>query len=672
MMMTTMMFYRRIALAVAAFAVVLLCAAMAFRPAAAPQPTPLAGQFTKTDVMIPMRDGVRLHTEIFVPRPPAAPASSAEGERAAAADTNAAPGADSNAAAGADAGSGAAANAQAGEKLPFIFERTPYGVTDDASGMAYQLRRYRELIRDRYIFVFQDIRGRFKSEGKFVMNRPPRADKSDPKSFDESTDTYDTISWLLKNVPGNNGRVGILGISYGGELTTDALMEPHPALKAASEQASPADQFLGDDFHHNGAFRLSYGFEYSTMMETSKENASFPFDRADLFQWYLGLGPLSNVNRLYLHGRIPTWNDFVNHPNYDAFWKRQAIARYLGRARVPNLNVAGWWDQEDFYGPLKIYETYAKNDPDHLNYLVVGPWRHGQWAADGSSLGPLRFGEDTSAWYRAHLEAPWFAYWLKGQGTLPSNPVQVFQTGTNRWESYSAWPPREAVARRLYFHDAQRLTFEPPTAAEHGQFDAYIADPAHPVPYRPRPIPRTYPGEAWRTWLEQDQRFVDDRPDVATWETAPLDRGVTVAGDIVAHLFASTTGTDSDWVVKLIDVYPEQDTAEPQMAGYELIVADEVFRGRFRRSFEHPEPLVPNRVTPFAIDLHTNDHAFLPGHRIMVQVQSSWFPVIDRNPQTFVPNIYKAVAGDFHVATQRIWRTPAHASYVELPVVQAR
>jgi putative CocE/NonD family hydrolase len=582
--------------------------------------------FRKMDVMIPMRDGIKLHTEIYIPK-------------------------------------------KQKENLPFIIERTPYGLSDDKKGFSKSLILYTEMIPEGYIFVLQDIRGRYGSEGKFVMNRPPR-DHNDAKAIDESTDTYDTIDWLVKNVPKNNGRAGILGISYGGWLTTMALLDPHPALKAASGQASPEDQFLGDDFHHNGAFRLSYGFEYAALMETSKENFSFNFDKYDTYEWYLALGALSNVNARYLHGTLPTWNDFVEHPDYDQFWQKLAFQPYLKSTSVPNLNVAGWWDQEDFYGPVTIYEMLEKNDSKHLNYLVVGPWNHGGWAAGpGRKLGNIDFNSDTGTYFRQKVQAAWFAYWLKDKGQLPLKEAMTFETGTNQWKQYDEWPPRQNVTdRKLYFREQGKLAFDPPNATG-AEFDSYLSDPAHPVPYRHRPISPTYPAPDWRTWLLQDQRFVHMRPDVATWETEPLTTDVTVAGDIVTHLFASTTGSDSDWIVKLIDVYPEEYKPDTKLGGYQLMIADEVFRGRYRETFDKPEALTPNQVYEYKIDLHTNDHTFLKGHKIMVQVQSTWFPIIDRNPQKFVPNIYKATDADYQAATQRVYRSGDEASYLELPVV---
>jgi len=525
------------------------------------------------------------------------------------------------------------------------------------------------MLRLGYIFVIQDIRGRFRSEGQFVMLRPPR-DPADKGSTDESTDAYDTVAWLLKNVPGHNGRVGITGISYGGWLTEMAALNPHPAVRAVSEQASVADMFLGDDFHHNGAFRLSYGFEYAAMLETSKTNYDFSFDDQDTYNWYLGLGPLSNANARYFHQKLPTWNDFTAHPNYDAFWKKQSVRTYVGPPRVPNLNVAGWWDQEDFYGPMEIFELQEREDTNHWNFLVVGPWNHGGWAhGDGRKLGALDFRSDTSRYFREKIQAPWFEYWLKDRGRLPFAKAETFQTGTDHWVDYDAWPPKNAQRRNLYFRENGALSFEAPAAAGDEAFDSYVSDPAHPVPYRQRPILPTYQGPGWTTWLLEDQSFVEGRPDVAIWKSERLGGDLTVAGGIVARLFASTTGTDSDWVVKLIDAYPEKGPMDSSVPGHELIIADEVLRGRFRNSFEKPEPVQPGAIEQYAIDLHTNNHVFLRGHRIVVQVQSTWFPLIDRNPQNFVPNIFLARAEDYQRATQRIHRSRLHASHLELPVV---
>ena len=582
--------------------------------------------FSKTEAFIPMRDGIKLYTEIYAPK-------------------------------------------DSPERLPFLITRTPYGVTPDRAPGRELKNAYKELAQDGYIFVFQDIRGRYQSEGQFVMLRRPR-ERSDPKAIDESTDAHDTVEWLLKNVANHNGRAGMLGISYGGWLTVMAAIDPHPALKAVSEQASPADMYLGDDFHHNGAFRLSYGFEYAALMETSKTNFSFAFDRHDTYEWYLKLGPLSNADKKYSLSKLPTWAAFVDHPNYDEFWRKQAVPPYLGKPLVPNLNVAGWWDQEDFYGPLKIYETLEKNDPDHRNYLAAGPWNHGGWAhGDGRKLGKIDFGSDTASYFREKIQAPWFAFWLKDRGRLPLHEALTFATGSNKWESHDEWPPRRNVTRRkLYFREAGSLSLDSPRREGKQEFDSYVSDPARPVPYRQRPIEPTYPGPGWPVWLLEDQRFVHLRPDVLSWETEALNEDVVVAGDIVARLYASTSGSDSDWIVKLIDVYPEEVPADPRMGGYQLMIASEVLRGRFRRGFEKPEPVASNRVNEYTIDLHSNHHAFLKGHRIMAQVQSTWFPLIDRNPQKYVSNIFKAAEADFRKATQRVYRSRALPSHIELPV----
>jgi putative CocE/NonD family hydrolase len=602
----------------------LFCLA-AVAPVNAQQPanSPLTG----TEVMIPMRDGVRLYTQIYTP-------------------------------------------AQAAEKLPILFLRTPYGTGAlNPQRIATSLP---ELTADGYIIVSQDIRGRFKSEGQFVMLRQPR-DPKDKKAIDESTDAYDSIEWLLKNTPNNNGRVGMAGTSYGAWLTVMGMLDPHPALQAAVPQASPADMWIGDDFHHNGAFRLSYGFEYAYMMESSKEitDVTTVIDRFDAYEWYLGLGPLSNVDAKYLHHRLPTWNDFVNHPDYDAFWKRQGFAPWLNRVTVPTLNVAGWWDQEDFYGPIKIYELLERHDKANKNFLVIGPWNHGGWSrGDGQKLGRIEFGSATAVYYRRDVLARFLAYHLKGKGSFDLPEALTFRTGANEWMRDEAWPPkRHVVARRIYFQANGKLSFDPPPAAAEPAFDSYISDPANPVPYRPRPIEVR---SGWREWLVEDQRFVDHRPDVLTWTSDTLTNDIIVSGKIVAHLFASTTGTDSDWIVKLIDVYPEKYQPEPKMSGYQLMIAGDVLRGRYRNSFEKAEPIVPDAVTHYEIGFPANNHAFLKGHKIMVQVQSTWFPVIDRNPQRFVPNIFLAKESDFQRATQRVFRSGQSASYIAVPVVEAR
>ncbi|MFO0814882.1 MAG: CocE/NonD family hydrolase [Gemmatales bacterium] len=577
----------------------------------------VAPTFERRSESIAMRDGVKLHTVIHIPK-------------------------------------------DASEPLPFIFIRTPYNCERKSPLEQYT----RDMAKDGYIFVFQDIRGKFKSEGTFDMIRAPR-DKADPKAIDETTDTNDTIDWLIKNIPNNNGKVGMLGISYDGWLTSMALIDPHPALQAASPQAPVADMFMGDDFHHQGAFRLSYGFEYVNMLETTSQLSQFKFDKYDTYEWYLKLGPLSNANKKYFNEKLPTWNNFVKHPNYDNFWQKQAAAKYLNKATVPTLTVAGWWDQEDFYGPLTTYAALEAHDKDAKNYMVVGPWNHGGWAfGDGNSLGSIRFNENTAKYFREEIQSRFFSKHLKGTGTFDIKEVMTFQTGSNRWQKYSAWPPREAAPAKLYFREEGKLSFDPPTA-ESGH-DTYISDPNKPVPYRARPIQATYgPGSTWSTWLVQDQRHVHNRPDVLSYETDVLTEDVTLSGTLLARLVAATTGSDSDWVVKLIDVYP--DNAQPAtMSGYQLMVANDVLRGRFREDFEKPKAIEPNTPLAYKIDLHSVDHCFKKGHKIMVQIQSTWFPLIDRNPQTFVPNIFEATEKDFQAATQSVYRNKTHASHIEV------
>jgi putative CocE/NonD family hydrolase len=381
---------------------------------------------------------------------------------------------------------------------------------------------------------------------------------------------------------------------------------------------------------------------------------------------------LSNVNGSYLHGTIPTWNDFTAHPNFDAFWKAQAVATYVKAVTVPTLNVAGWWDQEDFYGPLKIYEELEKRDTQGRNFFVAGPWNHGGWSRDGSKLGKIAFGDDTGLYFREKIQAPFFAWFLKDKGPFVPAEAWTFQTGSNVWTTHDQWPPRQKAAdRSLYFRENGKLSFDPPAGDEEAACDVYVSDPAHPVPYRPRPIePTYYPrGSGWPTWQVEDQRFVHQRPDVLSWVTDPLAEDVVLTGNIAAHLFASTTGTDADWVVKLIDVYPEDYKPEPKMGGYQLMIVGDVLRGRFRRSFEKPEPIPANRVQEYGIDLHQTDHRFLKGHRIMVQVQSSWFPLIDRNPQTYVDNIFQAKESDYRPATQKIFRSAKYPSRLTLMVL---
>jgi len=408
--------------------------------------------YERRELMITMRDGVKLNTVIYSPK-------------------------------------------ENTEKYPFLLSRTPYSADNYPS--PEKIDYIKDMAKDGYIFVFQDIRGRYKSEGKFEMQRFNR-DKKDPKAIDESTDTYDTFEWLLKNVENNNGKAGMYGISYDGWTTVMGAVDPHPALVAVSEQATPTDMYIGDDFHHNGAFRLSYGFEYAFMEEAAKTDSLFPFDTYDTYNWYLKLGPLSNVNKKYFFGKLPSWNDFVSHPNYDAFWQKQGLGYRLDSPRVYIMNVAGWWDQEDFYGPQKTYEILEKKDRSNKNYIVIGPWNHGGWAGgDGSKLGRISFDSATGTYFRKNIQAKWFAYYLKGKGDGNFAEAITFQTGTNQWKTYTTWPPKEAIKKNIYLQEGGLLSFDKPTGGATA-FDSYISDPQNPVPYRTRPIEETYgPGSRW-------------------------------------------------------------------------------------------------------------------------------------------------------------------------------
>ncbi|MGH9616690.1 MAG: CocE/NonD family hydrolase [Acidobacteriaceae bacterium] len=562
--------------------------------------------------------------------------------------------------------------------LPILMQRTPYGVPDKAPETIPPMLQ--ELAKDGYIFVLQSVRGRFKSGG--VFDASPYIDLNNPKSVNETTDAYDTIDWLIKHVP-CNGKVGIFGVSYLGLTAALTLLHPHPALKAISEQASPADEWMNDDLHHYGAFRLSYAFEGSVMVGTNKnKNTHFKFSVYDTYQWYLDAGPIPTLSE-YLHGSVPAWDAMVSHPNYDNYWQRQAWVHQLHSAPIPNLNVAGFWDQEDPWGPWQIFAHSAENDPNHNNYMVAGPWFHGEWQKPSARrIGMYDYsGHDTAKEFRRDIEAPFFRYFLHGEGERFTWRVKTFESGSNTWRTYDQWPPAGSVATKLYLRSDGVLTFELPKGGK--PYRQYISDPANPVPYRARPISPTYQGGDWPTWEADDQRFTDHRLDVLTYVSAPLKKDLVVTGKMEADLYASTTGTDSDFVVKVIDVFPEDAQAPAWNAntgpapgqyakslnGYELPIAMEVRRGRYLKSFEKPEALPSNVPVIWNIPLDNRDHVFRKGHRIMVQVQSTWFPLIDRNPQKFVPSIYQATKDDFIKTTQRVYCTPTMPSYVVLPVI---
>jgi putative CocE/NonD family hydrolase len=583
------------------------------------------GDYVGEDVMIPMRDGVRLHAQVW--RPVAAKG-----------------------------------------KLPILMQRSPYGFEVERLKKSFT-DEFKELADEGFIFVLQDIRGRFGSEGAFVMLRPMATSLG---QIDESTDTYDSIAWLTRSLPGNNGKVGIFGISYGGWTAAMAVIHPHPALKAVSVQASPEDMFVGDDFHHNGAFRLDYAWEYSAALETDGRTLKlFDFGKDDSYGWFLKQGELAKLDQVHIGRPLPTWQNFANHPDYDAFWREAVTSvRMPKTVAVPNLVVAGWWDQEDFYGPQEIYRNQEKGDRHSRNFLVIGPWYHGGWArGEGTHYGPFDLGSATSAYFRSQVETRWFRHWLKGKGKLVQPEALVFETGSNVWKSHKQWPPRDGVApRKLYLHMGGRLSFDPPAAGD-AVPDSFRSDPADPVPYRQRPIPAFLGKDStWPEWLADDQAPFAQRKDVLSWQTEPLAEDVTIVGDVAAKLFASTTGSDADWVVKLIDVYPSDASIPEALRGRQMMIANDVFRGRFRSGLSTPRPITPGAVLDYDIDLHAASHLFRKGHRIAVQVQSSWFPLIDRNPQTYVPNIFQARPEDFKAQTHMVFHDAAHPSAILLSV----
>ncbi|HEY2824886.1 MAG TPA: CocE/NonD family hydrolase [Gemmatimonadales bacterium] len=545
------------------------------------------------------------------------------------------------------------------EPLPILLIRTPFGATVEFSSDKLPAQ-FQELAEDGYIFVTEDSRGRNGSTGVFVTNRPQH-DPRNPNGTDESTDAYDTVDWLVKNLPHNNGKVGVLGISYRGWLAGLAGVNPHPALKAISPQAPTTDTWLGDDFFHQGAFRETQGVAYGAWIEQGHA-PSIPDN--DEYDFYLRHGTLAAIATAAGVARLPSWAGFRAHPAYDAYWQAKAMQNVLAKPEVPILFVGGWWDQEDILGPELAYHTVERADPLGKNRIVMGPWFHGGWARPGGdSLGPIRLGSNTADYFRSQIERGWFAYYLHGTGDGHFPEAWAFESGENQWHTFDAWPPRTAKPRNLYLRENGQLSFDAPAAG--AEYDAYTSDPANPVPYVRRPDN----GNGWNTWLEQDQRFLKGRRDVLTWTSEPLTEDLTIAGDVVAHLFASTTGTDADWVVKLIDVYPDSVPGRTAMGGYELMVNADIMRGRYWKSFTQATPIPSNTVTPFNVDLHEQLYRFLKGHRLMIQVQSSWFPLYDRNPQSFVPNIFLAAASAFRAAEHRVWHTARYPSHVSLMVL---
>jgi len=599
-------------------------------------------QYTKYECRVLMRDGVRLFTAVLVPK-------------------------------------------DASTTYPFMLDRTPFDMgpygPDEYITASRQTQAF---LKAGYIWVRQDVRGRGLSDGEFTHVTPHRTQKRTSADVDESTDTYDTVEWLLQHVPNHNGRVGLWGVSYDGFFTIAGIIDTHPAIKAASPQAPVADLFLDDDWYHNGAFQLAKNFEGATGFRPeagAPPRATVPFDygTSDCYEFFIKLGTLAKVTAR-LPARNPMWDETIAHPTYDAYWQSRAIWRHLTNIRCAVLTVGGWFDAEDLMGPLRVYRAIGANNPAVSNSLVMGPWVHGGWARhDGRRLGSVDFAADTATYYRDNVVLPFFEFHLKDRDNGMPAGAHMFETGTNVWRGYPAWPPPEAMRQVLYFRGGGGLAFEPPTEVDAS--DAWVSDPAKPVPVMGYTAP-TIPDE----YMVSDQRFASTRPDVVVYVTEPLEEDLTVAGPVSPRLFVSTTGTDSDWVVKLIDVYPP-DRSEPvdgdsgggndvgpppvvTLAGYQQLVRGWPLRGKFRNSFEQPEPFEPGRVEAVNFTMPDVNHVFRRGHRVMVHLQSTWFPVMDRNPQTFV-NIPTATPEDYRPATQRVVRTLTQPSGVEVHVLRA-
>ncbi len=594
--------------------------------------------------MIPMRDGVKLHTVILVPK-------GAKG-------------------------------------APILLTRTPYDADaltthESSSHLGPSLQGYDNatdvIVAGGYIRVVQDVRGKYGSEGDYVMNRPMRGPLN-PTPVDNSTDTYDTIDWLVKNIPESNGKVGILGISYDGYTTLTALVNPHPALKVAVPMNPMVDGWMGDDWFHNGAFR-EQNLPYIYDQEATRDGeAKWWIDHLDDYDTYMQAGSAGELGRRHNLEQVGFWRKVLAHPSYDSFWRDQAMDKILAAQplKVPVMLVDSLWDQEDIYGAMAVYKAIKPKDTDNSKvFLVIGPWHHGQEIEDASTLGVLNFGADTGLYFRQQILRPFLARYLKDETPKEEiAPVTAFDTGTNVWRRLPSWPAGCASGcsiqpTPLYLKEGLKLSFTAPQPGD-AAFEEYISDPAKPVPYRARPIqPVGYAaGMTWAEWLVDDQREQSGRPDVEVFVSDVLNAPLKISGQPIANLVASTSGTDSDWVVKLIDVYPDEVASEPRLGGYQLMISADIFRGRYRESLEQAEAIAPNQPLLYRYPLPTANHVFLPGHRIMVQVQSSWFPLYDRNPQTFVPNIFWAKPADYQKATQRIYHAPGHASFVELPVVK--
>ena len=595
----------------------------------------ISGNYYKAEYRIPMRDGVKLFTIVYSPK-----------------DTS--------------------------HDYPVLFNRTPYSIAPyGINDYPKSLGPSKYFAKEKYIFVYQDVRGRFMSEGKYEDVRPFIPDKKSAKEIDESSDVYDTIDWLIKNLKHSNGKVGMYGISYPGFYAAMGTINAHPALKAVSPQAPIADWFIDDDFHHHGAFWLPHAFRFYAVFGIPRDSLHKEWPKSlvnpgteDGYNFFLNMGPFKNTNEKYFKHRIPFWDTLIAHPDYDSFWQRRNTLPYFDNIKPAVLTVGGWFDAEDLYGALNTYKAIEQKNEDNRNTIIMGPWFHGGWErSQGDHLGNINFGSETSEFYQKNIEIPFFDYYLKDKGDLNIPEAYMFETGTNVWKKYNQWPPSNIKKESIYLHENHDLSFNLPDKNENDS-DSFISDPNKPVPYTQK---TTY--GMIREYMVEDQRFAASRPDVLVYSSNTLANNTTIAGPIIADLFVSTSGTDADWVVKIIDVFPDTaknnnpNPCDIQMGGFQMMVRGDVMRGKYRKSYEKPEAFKPGEISEVKFTIPDINHTFLTGHKIMVQIQSTWFPLVDLNPQKFV-DIYKADKTDFQKATNSIYHSKEYPSKLEVNVLE--